>query len=352
MEHQTMTSLGTSATSVVVHELGHQWYGDSVSPQTWPHLWLNEGFATFCELIYWEDRAATYPGQYDAVLDARYRAALQATGTLVLDDTTSVNNMFDVYRVYAKGAMVLYMLRYVVGDVPFREILRAYAADPAVQYGVATTDDFQRVAESVSGLDLDAFFRQWVTNGTGYPSYASSSVWQASGGAYRVWVTIAQTQTSPQSNVSVFEMPMDVLVRTTAGQERVRVQSNQRSQVFEFDVSAQPTSVTIDPDRRILRSEDTSTGTQPLPPYPTIASIGPNPAVDSFLLEYLLDHESRVDIDVFDVAGRRVLRQVIASAPVGVQFETIDASQLASGVYFLRLSTPEGQATRKFVVAR
>jgi aminopeptidase N len=364
MEHQTMSSMGTSAISVVTHELAHQWCGDSISPASWTHLWLNEGFATYSELLYWEARADEYPGTLEAVRDSRYRFAREATGTLVLQDTTSVNEMFDASRVYAKGAMVLDMLRYVAGDTAFKDILRAWAAEPSVDYDVATTAAFQRVAEEVSGLDLDAFFRQWVTRGSGYPSYAVSSAWGAEGAGYRVWVTVTQTQGGAQSNVDAFEMPLEIAVYTRVSVDsledpvlvethREMVRNRDRSQVYEFTVAERPDYVTLDPDRRILRGDDvSSTAPQSLPPYPSISTLGPNPAASSFNLQYLLDHDADVEIDVFDVAGRRVGQQTVPSVQAGLRVENIDISRLPSGVYFLRLSTREGSATRKFVVLR
>jgi aminopeptidase N len=280
MEHQTMSSMGGSSLGLVAHELAHQWFGDKISPRTWPELWLNEGFATFGELVYWEERSSTYPGTYESVLAGRYNSAKNAVGTLVLEDTTSVSNMFAGSRVYSKGAVVLNMLRHVVGDAVFKDILRVYAADPAVAYGVASTADFKRVAETESGLDLSVFFDQWVTSGTGYPSYQLSSLWYPSAGGYTVWARVAQTQELPQSNVSVFEMPLVIAVLTTMGEERFVVQNDQRTQNFELAVSSEPVLVVLDPDEVILRSSTVETAVaNERPPAPiAIRSLSPNPA--------------------------------------------------------------------------
>lgn len=353
MEHQTMTSLGGTSVGLVAHELGHQWYGDLISPKTWPHLWLNEGFATYSEMLYFEARAGTYPGQFEALKTTRYDSAINATGTLVLEDTTSVGNMFGFARVYAKGAVVLHMLRNVIGDVAFKNTLRAYAADPAVQYGVAATVDFQRVAEQESGADLDTFFSQWVTDGYGIPFYRSFSYWQpAPGGGFDVWTTVEQWQTLPYSNIDVFEMPLDIDVVTTSGTERFRVQNNQRHQVFALHVSNQPTSVEIDPDYWILRPFEIFSGVNETPSLFTIASLAPNPANDALRVDFMLGRESRVDVEVFDVAGRRVLSKPTTTAAAGPRVESIDTRALAAGVYFLRLRSSEGVATRKFVIVR
>jgi aminopeptidase N len=353
MEHQTMTSLGGTGVGLVAHELGHQWFGDLISPKTWPHLWLNEGFATYSEMLYYEARSATYPGQFEGLLAARYNSAINATGTLVLQDTVSVSNMFASSRVYAKGAAVLHMLRNVIGDDAFKNTLQAYAADPAVEYGVANTDDFHRVAEQESGMDLDTFFYQWVTDGFGIPYYLSFSYWQpANGGGYDVWTTVQQWQTLPYSNIDVFEMPLDIAVQTTGGEERVRVQNDQRHQVFAYHVSAEPLSVAIDPDYWILRPFEIQSGVEDTPSLLTIASLAPNPASDRLRVDFTLDHESNVTIEVFDVAGRRVLARPGVAASAGFRTETIDIRPLASGIYFLRLRSGAGHAVKKFVVVR
>jgi aminopeptidase N len=356
MEHQTMSSMGPyNYLTLVSHELAHQWYGDVISPKTWPHLWLNEGFATYAELVDIEERPGAYsPGYFEIRRLQRYNYARSASGTLVLEDTTNVSNMFSYYRVYAKGATVLHMLRTVVGDTTFKDILREYALDPAVRYGVAETDDFKRVAETESGMDLDQFFSQWVTDGTGYPTYRMSANWYPASGGYTVDVAVGQTQRLPESNVEVFEMPLTIAVQTLSGEERFVVQNDQQIQMFELSVASEPTSVAIDPDEVILRSSTIATGIGDTPALSvlTLHSLTPNPTRNSLVIEFGTVEATNVAIDVYDVAGRRVLSRSVESAPAGVQFQTLDTSTLATGVYFLRIHAFEGQATRKFVVVR
>ena len=123
------------------------------------------------EILYWETMADRYPNfAAGAILDDQIRAKT-ATRTLVVADTSSTASLFASNLVYAKGSAVLHMLRSVLGDEAFREMLHQYIADPSLRYGTATTADLQRVAESVSGIDLDDFFRQWVTVDFGYPKY-------------------------------------------------------------------------------------------------------------------------------------------------------------------------------------
>jgi aminopeptidase N len=244
------------------------------------------------------------------------------------------------------------MLRYVVGDPDFKDILKTYAADPAVQYGVATTADFQRVAETVSGMDLDAFFSQWVTTGTGYPVYRTYNFSQPYLGVYKVWVTLEQYQKPALSNVEVFEMPVEIAVQTTAGQERFRVQNDQLKQTFELTVAAQPTSVSIDPDNKILRGSVSTDVGDRAPAFLAVTSLLPNPARNSFTFQYVVDRDGPLDVDVFDIAGRRVFSRPAKSVVAGPGADTIDASSLAAGVYFIRVRVGPEQATRKFVVVR
>ncbi len=114
-----------------------------------------------------------------------------------------------------KDAVVLHMLRGVVGDSTFFNILRSYTADPSVQYGVATTEDFQAIAESVSGMDLNYFFQEWIY-GENFPSY--SVVWSnqnISGNLYDLSLKISQ---NVNSNPSFFTMPIQIKVNfATAG---------------------------------------------------------------------------------------------------------------------------------------
>jgi aminopeptidase N len=356
MEHQTMTSLGVTATSVVIHEAAHQWFGDMISPKRWAHIWLNEGFATYAELIYFKDREVDFPGYYETFFDQYYVGARKATSTVLVADTSSVQTLFDPYTVYYKASMVLYMLHMTTGDAVFKQILQTYAADAAVRYGSATTADFQRVAEQVSGLDLDAFFYQWVTHGTGVPRYAAATSWKdIGGGNYRVSVTLQQQQTPSQSNISVFKMPVEIVVTAMTPADslfvlhREVVQNDQRSQSFSFDVAQEPAEILVDPDKHILRADKITTLTTDVPAYPAISFVAPVPTRAALTVQYTVDRDSDVNIQVFDIAGRRVLTQK-TSATRGVQSFDLDTKPLASGVYFVRLSSAQGNSAKRFVV--
>lgn len=249
MEHQTCTSLLYSwyDSYVIVHELSHQWWGDYITCGSWHHIWLNEGFATYCEALYYEHLYGT--SYYHSYMNNLEYAG---GGTIYVQDTTDVYEIFSGL-VYDKGGWVLHMLRHVVGDSDFFEILRSYYADPRFANKSALTEDFQEVCESVSGMDLDWFFQEWIY-GTYRPNYRVSWMYENLGGAYRVYLHIDQIQTTPPQ---IFTMPIDVTITTAQSNTTFVVFNNQRSQDFQFDLSSQPTALALDKDKWILKYSST-----------------------------------------------------------------------------------------------
>ena len=146
--------------STVVHELAHQWFGDSVSVHGWRDIWLNEGFASFMEAAY----AEAHEGQ-DAQkwLEQTWEAFPQDDPYWMLPiGDPGPENIF-AWPVYTRGSMTLQALRHRVGESAFWTILRTWVADRAG--GNGTTEEFQALAEQVSGEDLDGFFTAWLVTG-------------------------------------------------------------------------------------------------------------------------------------------------------------------------------------------
>ena len=160
LENQTRPTypvLGPGATDYVVHELAHQWFGDSVAVHEWRDIWLNEGFATFMERRYDEthggpDAQRWLESTFDAFgpTDPYWHLAIADPGA---------RDIF-VPQVYDRGAMTLQALRHRVGEVAFWTILRTWAADHAGSTG--STEEFRALAERVSGQDLGGFFQAWL----------------------------------------------------------------------------------------------------------------------------------------------------------------------------------------------
>lgn len=251
MEHQTISSMGFWGTGVISHELAHQWYGDMITCKDWHNIWLNEGFATYSEGVYIE--AKNGRNAYNQFINSRMNSARNAQGTIWVQNINSINEIFNSSRTYSKGAVVLHMLRGIVGDSTFFDIMRAYSSDPDLKYGVATTEDFQAVAESVYGQPLDYFFQEWIY-GENYPVY---NVWwsynQVSGQTYRMYLNITQ---DVNSNPSFYTMPVQIKINTSLGDTVVTVFNNAQNQDFQFDIIGSPQSIVFDPDNWILKTVD------------------------------------------------------------------------------------------------
>ncbi len=159
LETQTKPIYDTAAThSTVVHELTHQWFGDSVGPAAWNEIWLNEGFATFSEWLYTEkiEAGETAQSQYDSVMAP---AASDAFWKIPPADPPTGADIFSS-SVYNRGAACLQALRRIIGDDTMLALLKKWAADH--RHGVVTTPEFAALAESVSGYELTAFFKDWL----------------------------------------------------------------------------------------------------------------------------------------------------------------------------------------------
>ena len=138
-----MTGQGGVSESLTAHELSHQWWGDDVTCRTWNDIWLNEGFATFSECVWEENKTGTpIPLSYKNCILTRKPS--NVGGSVYVYDTTDPNRIFSSTYSYKKGAWVLHQLRGVVGDTMFYDILAAHRA--AHQGSAATTDDFVAVA--------------------------------------------------------------------------------------------------------------------------------------------------------------------------------------------------------------
>lgn len=282
MEHQTVTSMtGTwfgFYEPVVVHELSHQWWGDMITCNNWHEIWLNEGFASYCEALYYEVKSGT--ASYHS-----YMSGLRFTGggTIYITDTTNVDIIFGSI-VYDKAAWVLHMLRHIVGDVTFFNILQTYY-NSVYKFKDATTDQFKEICETESGMDLDYFFNEWIY-GTYYPNYGWSYLNELdpSDGSYWTYIYVMQRQnTAPE----VFSMPIDFRVTSPSGDTATTVVFNDsRAAVYILKNAEEPSDIALDPDIWILRdtaTADKMTWTYHLLPLPIDSGTQYSSYLDSFI---------------------------------------------------------------------
>lgn len=277
MEHQTITGQGTFSESVTAHELGHQWWGDNITCKTWSDIWLNEGFADYTECL-WEERKAggINTSAYFTALNDRRPSSNGANDSVYVYDTSDVNRIFSSTYTYYKGGWVLHMLRHVVGDATFFNILAAYRQ--AYTGSAALTDNFAAIASSVSGKDLTPFFNQWIYQ-RGAPSYQYG--WQTTNvaGQNYLLARINQTQTatagSPPQVLDTYQMPVDLVATISGSPQTFVAQNTARTQWFVFPTSAATSALSFDPGPWILRGNATSVAYIAGPPK--IVATSPTP---------------------------------------------------------------------------
>jgi len=248
MEHSTNTSYGTALVNgshnydyVIAHELSHHWWGDSVSPETWADVWLNEGFATYCEALWSENLGG--PAAYRNYMNSFWNSLFSGT-------VYNPSNLFGS-TVYDKGGWVQHMLRHVVGDANFFNAMRDWYTNH--ENGVGNTAQYQLQLEVRYGATLDFFFQEWVY-GSGQPRYEYGWTTGSLGdGTYRTYVRIRQTQFP----ATTFTMPVDLTLVTGAGNQVRTVWNNQLDQDFTLDTAVPVTGLLFDDQDWILKQSET-----------------------------------------------------------------------------------------------
>ncbi len=357
MEHQTMTTTGTSSEFTIAHELSHQWFGDMITCRDWHHIWINEGFATYSEALYGERKYGN--SSYWDEMNYNLNQAKWADGSIWLQDISSDNTIFDWYLTYCKGACVLHMLRHVVGDSNFFNIMKTYALDNNYRFKTAVAEDFQSVAETVSGMDLDYFFSEWIY-GENYPNYGIGWVSNPSGNQYELQVRIQQTVNTPSP--AFFTMPVDIKIIYSGGDTTVTVFNNQQDQIFTIMLNQQPTDVQLDPQQWILRDVHTIPFTaindaESRPHFVQLYSNYPNPFNPSTVIRYALPERLPVTLTVYNILGQPV-RTLVNTIQDAGEYQAVwdgknnSGQAVASGIYLCRLEAGSVVKTRKMNLLR
>ena len=352
MEHQTITSLVSFSEMLVVHELAHQWYGDKVTCKDWQNIWLNEGFASYCECIYREAKYGT--ADFKSYVDNFMSQAKNAAGTIYVQNINSIDEIFNSAREYKKGAMVLHMLRGIVGDDKFFQIMQQYANEPGLAYNVATTEDFQHIAERVSGIDLNYFFQEWIY-GENFPVY--SVVWgyeQDVNENYKVSLKITQ---SVNSNPSFFTMPIQIAISTSKGLVNRTVINNAQVQSIDLIVDGIPSAVQVDPGNWILKTVMETKYQEDFDFYPTSYSLDqnyPNPFNSGTSIRFELPIDSYITLNIYDELGSFVTSLINEKKSKGIYEVRFDPNnyKLASGIYFYTLKAGNYSETKKMIILK
>lgn len=329
MEHTTMTFMGGWSRGLIAHELAHQWFGNKITCGSWEDIWLNEGFATYLDALVIENFDGDSAFENWRSSKVNYITS-STSGSTFVKDTTSVSAIFNGRLSYSKGAMILHMLRYKLGDTDFFQAIKNYLADPNIAFGYARTEDLQNHFETVSGLNLTEFFKDWFY-GEGYPTYKVT--WYQDPTSKEVQFTVNQTQS--HSSVSFFEMPLPVRVNGSSGKtEMVRLELTESGQTFNTSIDFTINSIEIDPESQLISRNNSAVLGVDLVQLETNIQIYPNPAKD--ILNIQNNSQAQINrITFYDILGKTVLRKENPTSKISLE-------RLNFGIHLVKIDTDKG----------
>jgi len=333
MEHTTVSfmtanSSGSYSRSLIAHEMAHQWFGDKVTCGSWRDIWLNEGFATYLASLVIEnlDGAAAFVSDKNNMI-ANITSQTGGAVYLTATEAENVNRIFSSRLSYNKGAMVLEMLRWKLGDVLFFQGLKNYLNDTNLAYSFALTPNLQAHLEAVYGSSLTEFFNDWIYN-EGYPSYTITA---SNINATQAQITVNQTQSHP--SVTYFEMPIEVRLTGGSGQTFDTVLENtSNGQQFIVDVPFTITGIQFDPNKHLISKNNSATLSNTTFELQEAIVLVPNPA-SNFVSLILPDSVLIEKVELYNTLGQLVAQKSTT------QFSIED---LSTGLFLVKVYTNEG----------
>ena len=233
---------------LISHELGHQWWGDLVTCKDWAHLWLNEGFATYCEVLRAEHSGGADERDYRLYQKSASARSGAAQSRPIIDrHYPNPGSMFDT-RAYPKGGWVLHMLRRELGDEDFFRGLQRYGT--AYAFRTAESADFRQSLEESTGRTLERFFYDW-TERPGSPVLEVSTDYKADDKLVRI--ALKQTQKEDQFEIPVMvELQFQSAAGTTQSPITIERRMTEKELVLYVPSAHRPSNVRIDPQFSIL----------------------------------------------------------------------------------------------------
>jgi aminopeptidase N len=229
---------------LIAHEIAHQWFGNSVTENSWNHVWLSEGFATYFTILYQESVDGNEKRKEKLLIDRKEVIAYFKSNPAPVVD----NSIKDPMKVlstnsYQKGGWVLNMLRHKLGDETFWKGIRLYYQ--TYLNANTMTADFQSIMEKVSGQDLSSFFNQWIFT-AGHPELK----WNWTYKKGKVKITIDQIQQH-----HVFNFPLEIRISSGGQMKMETVQVDKKLRIIEIAVDSKPEMVVFDPEVWLLFEE-------------------------------------------------------------------------------------------------
>jgi aminopeptidase N len=248
--HDQTAEPNYSSEGLIAHEMAHEWFGDYLTCKTWAHIWLNEGFATYMADLWIEHKYGENQFQFrrytenNKYLTSEIKA--EPLDTIKLDTLNKIPVELQGNKAYEKGAAVLNLLRFYLGDKAFERGMKRYAEKFAG--GAVKTEDFEKVMSETSGRNLSKFFREWVY-GAGFPVFDLNYHWNKDKKNLELKVYQAQ-ETFPA--VGLFHIPVQVEITTRDGVTLDTVSISKREEIFNLKCDDKPYMVRFNKNYWVL----------------------------------------------------------------------------------------------------
>jgi len=242
--HDKKAHVDFTSDYLVSHELAHQWFGDLVTCRDWQHIWLNEGFATYCEALYLEASRGEDEFHYYVMQTADdyfEEAGTRYIRPIVTKTYKHPDDLFDRHT-YEKGGSVLHMLRHHIGDRYFRRSLKTYLQRYA--NSTAETDDLRKVFELETGKSLQQFFDQWIFR-EGHPDLKVE--FSHDGDVAKIKVEQAQAG-------EPFDFALEVKLAFARGKKTYTFKISEKEGAFQIPVNSEVEWFSVDPHFKILKT--------------------------------------------------------------------------------------------------
>jgi aminopeptidase N len=333
MEHQTVSSMGGFSEDLIAHELAHQWFGDKITCKTWSDIFVNEAFASYSEALFQEHKYGKEI--YFETINDHITRAKKTTEPIYISNPANENLIFDYGLTYGKGAVVLHMLRGVVGDSLFFRSLKNYQ-NSEFAHKAASIDDFRKVVEKTSQKDLKYFFDEWIY-GISYPKYTFGYT-QVQPDVLKIDVSQQKLSTNP----SFFKMPIEFKIILASGEEIIQtVFQSEITQSFEIKNLKEPVkNIVFDPNNLIMKELTILGGITANDVEVENISTFPNPSSEFIEIKHQMNDLK--SIEILNINGQKI-------KTINPNTIKIDIKYLNSGTYILKLISEKESKTATFV---
>jgi len=335
MEHQTMTTLSNFSFLLVAHELAHQWFGDYVTCSTWSDIWINEGFASYGEYLAYKYLKSQIMADSWITGAHDYVKSVPGGSVYVPEDYIQDDDrIFDYRLTYKKGAAIIHMIRYQVGnDSLFFHTLTTFLQK--YSNSQASGLDFRDHLEEVTGKDFHDFFNQWYF-GEGFPVHSFS--WNQQNDT----LIINSLQTT-SSSTPLFTLPIEFKITVNNQDTLIKLNQTNNFNSWKIFLPGSVSSVVVDPNHWLLL-EVTDVHHTGINEQETEFRVIPNPAKEQVNIFYTGQADS-FTIYLADSSGK-----ILYSRQSATNYNHIDISHYSAGLYFIIIKDLNFIRQAKFIV--